>query len=151
MATTRHCWSIRSARAPTAPATFFYVRISPYITHYIFLSRIYLQLVLWSCKLPNRLTHVVIIASLVDGYFEDISPSPSFLQSCFVNANVGEWERVSAVEDEMTCEDRGLAGVGTMEGGGAYLPPMRESCNGRGLSSPVGLSRSYLTWIPPTL
>ena len=50
----------------------------------ILLFRIYLQLVPWSCKMPSRLTHVVIIDSLA--HFEEIS----FLQSCFVNVGVGE-------------------------------------------------------------
>ena len=50
---------------------------------FILLCRIDLQLVPWSNKMPSRLTHVVIIASLV--HFEEIS----FLLSCFVNANVG--------------------------------------------------------------
>ena len=114
MATTRHCWSIRSARAPTAPATFFNVRISSYIAlaYMYILHSLVRNIPAATSKLPRRLTPVVIIASLVYGYLEEISPSPSFLQSCFVNANVGEWERVSAVEDEMTCEDRGCGNHG---------------------------------------
>ena len=50
----------------------------------ILLSRTYSQLVTWSCKMPSRLTHVVIIDSL--DHYEELS----FLQSCFVNVGVGE-------------------------------------------------------------
>lgn len=50
----------------------------------ILLSRTYSQLVTWSCKMPSRLTHVVIIDSL--DHYEEFS----FLQSCFVNVGVGE-------------------------------------------------------------